>query len=116
MRGCKARTTKSKDRIERYEALRDQEAPETDESVSLAAASSRLGRKIIELRDVGKEYDAHWVLRHFSYGVLRDDRIGIVGHNGVGKSTLLRLIAGELQPDEEMCIRDRGRSGWYRGR
>ena len=99
LRGCKARTTKSKDRIERYEALRDQEAPETDESVSLAAASSRLGKKIIELRDVGKEYDARWVLRHFSYGVLRDDRIGIVGHNGAGKSTLLRLFAGELSPD-----------------
>ena len=63
LRGCKARTTKSKDRIERYEALRDQEAPESDESVSLAAASSRLGRKIIELQDVGKAYDGRWVLR-----------------------------------------------------
>ena len=62
MRGCRARTTKSKDRIERYEALRDQDAPETDESVQMAAASSRLGRKIIELYDVVKEYDGKTII------------------------------------------------------
>ncbi|MBQ2739555.1 MAG: ABC-F family ATP-binding cassette domain-containing protein, partial [Oscillibacter sp.] len=62
MRGCRARTTKSKDRIERYEALRDQSAPETDETVQLAAASSRLGRKIIELHDVVKRYDGKTVI------------------------------------------------------
>ena len=99
MRGCRARTTKSKDRIERYEALRDQSAPETDETVQMAAASSRLGRKIVELYDVGKSYGGKTIIDSFSYNLLRSDRIGIVGHNGAGKSTLLHLIAGELQPD-----------------
>ena len=99
MRGCKARTTKSKDRIQRYEALKAQSGPETDESVSIAAASSRLGRKTIQLTNVSKSFGDKCVLRDFSYGILRTDRIGIVGHNGVGKSTLLHLIAGDLQPD-----------------
>ena len=99
MRGCRARTTKSRDRIERYEALRDQAAPETDAAVQLTASSSRLGKKIIELNDVSKSFDGRSVLSHFSYGVLRDDRIGIVGRNGAGKSTLLNLIAGRLAPD-----------------
>lgn len=99
MRGCKARTTKSKERIDRYEALLNQEAPQTDASVQMAAASSRLGRKIIELHDVTKGYGGRTLIDHFSYTLLRDDRIGIVGHNGAGKSTLLRLIAGELAPD-----------------
>ena len=99
MRGCRARTTKSRDRIERYEALRDQAAPETDTAVQLTASSSRLGKKIIELNDVSKSFDGRSVLSHFSYGVLRDDRIGIVGRNGAGKSTLLNLIAGRLTPD-----------------
>ncbi|WP_295857878.1 ABC-F family ATP-binding cassette domain-containing protein [uncultured Oscillibacter sp.] len=99
MRGCRARTTKSRDRIERYEALRDQAAPETDTAVQLTASSSRLGKKIIELNDVSKSFDGRSVLSHFSYGILRDDRIGIVGRNGAGKSTLLNLIAGRLEPD-----------------
>ncbi|WP_295865803.1 ABC-F family ATP-binding cassette domain-containing protein [uncultured Oscillibacter sp.] len=99
MRGCRARTTKSRDRIERYEALRDQAAPETDAAVQLTASSSRLGKKIIELNDVSKSFDGRSVLSHFSYGILRDDRIGIVGRNGAGKSTLLNLIAGRLAPD-----------------
>ena len=99
MRGCRARTTKSRERVERYEALLNQAAPETDETVQLAAASSRLGKKTIELRDVSKTFGDRTVLQNFSYNLLRDDRIGIVGRNGAGKSTLLRLIAGELAPD-----------------
>ena len=99
LRGCKARTTKSKDRIERYENLLNQEAPETDDTVQLSAASSRLGRKIIELHGVSKSFDGRPIIRNFSYNLLRNDRIGIVGRNGAGKSTLLHLAAGELLPD-----------------
>ena len=99
LRGCKARTTKSKDRIQRYEDLKNQDAPETDDTVQLAAASSRLGRKTIELHNVSKAFDGRRVIENFSYNLLRGDRIGIVGRNGAGKSTLLHMIAGELQPD-----------------
>ena len=99
MRGCQARRTKSKDRIERYENLLNQEAPDTDDTVQMAAAASRLGKKIIELHGIGKSFGELKVVENFSYNLLRDDRVGIVGRNGAGKSTLLHMIAGQLQPD-----------------
>ena len=100
MRGCRARSTKSVERIARYEALKAQDAPETDGTVTMTAAASRLGRKTIALEHVSKSFGGRTVIRDFSYTILRDDRVGIVGPNGAGKSTLLNLIAGSLAPDE----------------
>ncbi len=99
LRGCEARRTKSKDRIERYEALLNQDSPETDDTLQMTAAASRLGRKIIELHGISKAFDGRTIISNFSYNLLRNDRIGIVGHNGAGKSTLLHMIAGTLVPD-----------------
>ena len=98
-RGCQARSTKSRDRIERYEELKNQSAPESDDTVQLVSAASRLGKKLVELEKVSKSYDGKTIICDFSYKLLRDDRIGIVGSNGAGKSTLLHMIAGELSPD-----------------
>ena len=99
MRGARARSTKSRDRIERYEALKSLSAPEADDKLSLSSASSRLGKKCIELESVSKSYDGRPVLLPFSCHIGRRDRIGVVGRNGAGKSTLLNIIAGLLPPD-----------------
>lgn len=99
MRGARARSTKSRDRIERYDALKAQSAPEADAAVSVAAGSSRMGKKIISLESISKAYDGRTVILPFSYNLLRDDGIGIVGRNGAGKSTLLNIISGSILPD-----------------
>lgn len=98
-RGAKARSTKQKAHIARYEALRDQSAPEADRSVEISASSSRLGKTTIELEHISKSFDKKTVLDDFSYIFLRTDRIGIVGPNGCGKSTLMKIIMHRLEPD-----------------
>ena len=100
MQGPKARGTKSRERLERYETLRGQAGPVQRGRVEISALSSRLGKKTIELEHVSKRYGEQTVIRNFSCILLRDDRVGIIGNNGSGKSTLLNLIAGELTPDE----------------
>ena len=99
MQGPTARGTKSRERLERYEALKEQKGPEEKASMEITALSSRLGKKTISLQHVSKAFGERTVLRDFSLELLRDDRIGVVGTNGSGKSTLLNLIAGRLTPD-----------------
>lgn len=100
MQGPKARGTKSRERLERYETLREQTGPARQGRVEISALSSRLGKKTIELERVSKRYGERTVIRDFSCILLRDDRVGIIGNNGSGKSTLLNLMAGRLTPDE----------------
>ena len=111
MQGPTARGTKSRERLERYEALRDQTGPEKRAELELSALSSRLGKKTIELRGVSKEFGGRTVLRDFDLMLLRDDRIGVVGPNGSGK---LNLIAGRLAPDAgEVVTGETVRIGYF---
>lgn len=98
-RGAKARSTKQKARIERFEKLSDQEADLNDDKLEISVGSSRLGRKIIELSEINKSFGDNQVIKDFSYIVLRDDRVGIIGPNGSGKTTLMNIIAGISEPD-----------------
>lgn len=99
MRGARARSTKQKAHIQRFEELRDREKIETDEKVEITTLSSRLGKKTIELTDISKSYGDKVLIKEFTYIFLRQDRIGIVGGNGAGKSTLLKMIVGEESCD-----------------
>ena len=98
-RGARARSTKQKARLERYEELKNTEAPQRDGHVDLGSVSSRLGRSTIELNHITKGYDGVTLIRDFSYIFLKNDRIGFLGPNGAGKSTLLKMIMGEVMPD-----------------
>ena len=99
MQGPTARGTKSRERLERYEALKEQTGPVSAKKLELSSISSRLGRKTIELSHVSKARNGRAVISDFDFSLLRDDRVGIVGSNGSGKSTLLNLMAGTLEPD-----------------
>ena len=97
-RGAKARTTKQKGRIQRYEKLKDQDAPQTDGSVEISSISSRMGKTTVELSHISKSYDSRVLIRDFTYIFLKNDRIGFVGANGSGKTTLMKIIDQRIQP------------------
>ena len=99
-KGAKARTTKQKARIDRFEELKNQESYVEGSDVEIRTVSSRLGKKIIEISSISKSYGDQVLLKDFSYNVLKDDRIGIIGENGIGKSTFLKMIAGLVVPDQ----------------
>ena len=97
-RGAQARSTKQKARIERYEEVKNQTVDLDRETVEIGLAGSRLGRTVIELDHVHYKVDGRTIVKDFSYTLLRNDRVGILGRNGTGKSTLLNILSGRLQP------------------
>lgn len=99
LRGARARTTKQKAHIQRFEALRDRDKIVETENVEMFSAFSRLGKKTLEACNLHKEYSGKTVVSDFSYMFLQNDRIGIIGPNGCGKSTLVKMLTGQLQPD-----------------
>jgi len=99
-RGAQARTTKAKARIERFHQLEQGKLVIDDSSIEMSSVTSRLGRKVIELKSISKAYDNKLLIDDFTYTVLRNDRLGILGENGSGKSTMLKLLCGELEPDK----------------
>lgn len=98
-RGARARTTKAKGRIQRFEELEANKLVVDDSALEVNTVTSRLGKKIIEIEGISKAYGDKQLISDFSYTVLRNDRIGILGNNGCGKSTLLKIIMGEVEPD-----------------
>jgi len=97
-RGARARSTKSKARIERFSALQDGTAAE-DKTLAMESVSSRLGRKVIQINRISISFGGRCLVKDFSYLLHRDERVGIIGVNGSGKSTLMKMIAGILTPD-----------------
>lgn len=115
MRGARARSTKQKAHIRRFEELRDREKIVEDRNVVLASLPSRMGNTTIELEDLSKQYGDKVLFRNFTYTFLKHDRIGIIGPNGCGKSTLLKILMGEVEADTgRVTIGQTIRIGYFR--
>lgn len=113
-RGCRARTTKQKARLERLEALKNGKAPVTDSNVEMDSVETRMGKKTIELHHISKRYGEKVLIDDFDYIVLKNQRLGIIGPNGCGKSTLMKIITGNLQPDSgEVELGDTVQIGYF---
>lgn len=113
-RGARARSTKQKAHIQRYEALRDMAAPMQDKKVELGSVASRLGKTTVELEHISKAFGDRKLIDDFSYIFLKDDRIGILGPNGCGKSTLMKMIMGIETPDAgQITIGQTVKIGYY---
>lgn len=113
-RGCRARSTKQRARLERLEALKNGKAPLQDANVELDSVETRMGKKTIELHHISKKYGDKILINDFDYIVLKNQRLGIIGANGCGKSTLMKIITGNLQPDSgEVEIGDTVQIGYF---
>ena len=113
-RGAKARTTKQKARLQRFDELVSTETIKRQEEIELSFVGTRLGKKIVELSNIDKSFNDKNIIKNFSYIFLRSDRIGIVGHNGAGKTTLVNILRGKLKADDgEIEIGDTVKIGCF---
>ena len=113
-RGARARSTKQKARIQRYEELRDRPGATEDSRLELSSISARLGKTTVELEHICKGYGDRKLIDDFSYIFLKGDRVGFVGPNGCGKSTLLKIIAGMIPYDSgQVIIGQTVKMGYY---
>ena len=113
-RGARARSTKQKAHIQRYEQLAAQRGPQQEAQLELSSVSARMGRTTVELQHITKGYNGKTLIRDFSYIVLKNDRIGFIGENGCGKTTLMKLLCGVEQPDAGAVVTGQTiRIGYY---
>ena len=99
-RGVRGRGTKQQARLDRLEELKNQSGPEEETKVVMSSITSRMGKKTIELKNISQSYEGRTFIKDFSYLVLKNERIGIIGPNGCGKTTLLQILNGRIQPEE----------------